>query len=112
MRDGEWKKGEKHRANCPDRSCYTGLVLRERYLQGWLGEGWSYLFAECAAVSVGQCLRCYPVSEKFATLEGEPIYLFLVSQGELVWHAEWLQQANEAAFEPAIAKFLTMRRRY
>lgn len=45
--------------------------------------------------------------EKFATLEGDPIYLFLVSQGELIWHAQWLQQANEEAFEPAITNFLT-----
>jgi hypothetical protein len=34
--------------------------------------------------------------EKFATLDGEPIYLFLVSQGELIWYTESLQQANEA----------------
>ena len=45
--------------------------------------------------------------EKFAALEGEPIYLFLVSQGELIWYVEWLKQANEAAFEPAITNFLT-----
>ncbi len=45
--------------------------------------------------------------EKFAALSGEPNYLFLVSQGELVWHAEWLKQANEAAFEPAISNFLS-----
>lgn len=45
--------------------------------------------------------------EKFATREGEPIYLFLVSQGELIWYTESLQQANVAAFEPAIAHFLT-----
>lgn len=36
-----------------------------------------------------------------------PIYLFLVSQGELIWYVEWLKQANVAAFEPAIANFLT-----
>ncbi len=45
--------------------------------------------------------------EKFATLEGKPTYLFLVSQRELIWHAQWLQQANEEAFEPAITNFLT-----
>lgn len=44
--------------------------------------------------------------EKFAGLEGESIYLFLVSQGELVWYVEWLKQANEESFEPAIAKLL------
>lgn len=45
--------------------------------------------------------------EKFAALEGEPIYLFLVSQGELVWYMEWLKQANEETFGPAITNFLT-----
>lgn len=33
---------EKHKVNCPDRSRYTGLVLRERSVQGWArraGEG-------------------------------------------------------------------------
>ena len=33
--------------------------------------------------------------EKFARLDNEQIYLFLVSQGELIWYTEWLQQANE-----------------
>ena len=36
-----------------------------------------------------------------------PLNLFLVSQGELIWYTEWLPQANVAAFEPAIANFLT-----
>ena len=45
--------------------------------------------------------------EKFAVLDGERIYLFLVSQGELIWHAEWLDNLNETAFEPAIERFLT-----
>lgn len=43
--------------------------------------------------------------EKFASLDNEQIYLFLVSQGELIWYTEWLQQANEAAFEPGSATF-------
>lgn len=37
--------------------------------------------------------------EKFAAVSGERIYLFLVSQGELIWDTEWLKQANEAANE-------------
>lgn len=45
--------------------------------------------------------------EKFAALDGQQIYLFLVSQGELIWYTEWLKQANEEAFKPAIANFLT-----
>ena len=45
--------------------------------------------------------------EKFAVLDGERIYLFLVSQGELIWHAEWLENLDETAFEPAIERFLT-----
>jgi hypothetical protein len=45
--------------------------------------------------------------EKFAAVSGERIYLFLISQGELIWSTEWLKQANEAAFEPAITNFLS-----
>ena len=44
--------------------------------------------------------------EKFGSLDNEQIYLFLVSQGELIWYTEWLQQANAAAFSPAISNFL------
>lgn len=45
--------------------------------------------------------------EKFSALKGKSIYLFLVSQGELIWYVEWLKQANVAAFEPAISNFLS-----
>lgn len=45
--------------------------------------------------------------EKFASLDNQQIYLFLVSQGELVWHTQGLEQVNEAAFEPAISNFLS-----
>ena len=29
--------------------------------------------------------------EKFASLEGEQIYLFLVAQSELIWHTELME---------------------
>lgn len=29
--------------------------------------------------------------EKFASLAGEEIYLFLIAQGELIWYGEWLE---------------------
>jgi hypothetical protein len=45
--------------------------------------------------------------EKFARLDGKRIYLFMVSQGELIWHIEWLSNLNEASFEPAIGRFLS-----
>ena len=44
--------------------------------------------------------------EKFAHLDGLNIYLFTVSQGELIWYIQKLEQVTQAAFEPAIAKFL------
>ena len=44
--------------------------------------------------------------EKFAHLDGLPIYLFTVSQGELIWHIQKLEQISQAAFEPAIAQYL------
>ena len=46
--------------------------------------------------------------EKFATLTGERIYLFLVSQGELIWHGAWMNSVNETAFNEAISQFLTV----
>jgi hypothetical protein len=46
--------------------------------------------------------------EKFAKLAGEEIYLFLISQGELVWYGEWLDSTNESAFNESISKFLAV----
>ena len=46
--------------------------------------------------------------EKFATLTGERIYLFLVSQGELIWHGAWMNSVNETAFNEVISQFLTV----
>ena len=34
----EFLRVEKHKPNCCDRSRYTGRVLRERSVQGWVGE--------------------------------------------------------------------------
>jgi hypothetical protein len=44
--------------------------------------------------------------EKFATLDGEEIYLFLISQEELIWHGEWLESTAEDSFNAAIGRFL------
>jgi len=44
--------------------------------------------------------------EKFATLAGEKIYLFLIAQGELIWFTEWLESTTEESFNAAIAQFL------
>ena len=46
--------------------------------------------------------------EKFATLTGERIYLFLVSQGELIWHGAWMNSVKETAFKEEISQFLTV----
>lgn len=44
--------------------------------------------------------------EKFATLSGEQIYLFLVSQAELIWYAEWMDGTDEEAFNQVIGNAL------
>lgn len=44
--------------------------------------------------------------EKFATLSGEQIYLFLISQEELIWYAEWMECTNEQAFNQVIMNAL------
>lgn len=38
---------------------------------------------------------------------GEQIYLFLVSQGELIWYGEWMENTEEATFQETINRFLT-----
>ena len=44
--------------------------------------------------------------EKFARLTGEQIYLFLVSQGELIWYGEWMENTDERTFQMTINRFL------
>ena len=44
--------------------------------------------------------------EKFATLNGEQIYLFLLSQEELIWYTEWMAHTDEAAFNEVIVNAL------
>jgi hypothetical protein len=44
--------------------------------------------------------------EKFATLAGEDIYLFLISQGELIWYSQWLASTAQESFDAAIGGFL------
>ena len=44
--------------------------------------------------------------EKFATLTGEQIYLFLVSQEELIWYAEWMESTDETAFNEVLVNAL------
>jgi len=45
--------------------------------------------------------------EKFASLEGEQIYLFLVAQAELIWYTELMKSTDEDAFQASIHRFLT-----
>lgn len=40
--------------------------------------------------------------EKFATLTGEQIYLFLLAQEELIWSTAWMESTDEAAFNEVI----------
>jgi len=44
--------------------------------------------------------------EKFATLNGEQIYLFLLSQEELIWYVEWMERTDEASFNTVIVNAL------
>ena len=44
--------------------------------------------------------------EKFATLNGTRIYLFLLSQEELIWYTEWMERTDEAAFDEVIVNAL------
>ena len=43
--------------------------------------------------------------EKFAVLDGEKVYLFLVSAQELIWYGEWMANTDEESFRRAIAAF-------
>ena len=44
--------------------------------------------------------------EKFARLNREQIYLFLVSQEELIWYAEWMGSTDENSFNEVIMNAL------
>lgn len=44
--------------------------------------------------------------EKFAQLNREQIYLFLVSQEELIWYTEWMESTDEASFNEVIMNAL------
>ena len=102
-----------------------GLSLRETAtIYGWnQGErrwqpGWVWALVQWVGslMSVSGLLMRLGLSlpehllsdEKFATLTGERIYLFLVSQGELIWHSAWMNSVNETAFNEAISQFLTV----
>jgi hypothetical protein len=43
--------------------------------------------------------------EKFAVLNGEKIYLFLVSEQELIWHGKWMSSVDEDSFTQTIEAF-------
>lgn len=45
--------------------------------------------------------------EKFARLNGERIYLFLASEGELIWYGESMSNTDESAFTQVIGSFLS-----
>ncbi|WP_170944173.1 hypothetical protein [Leptolyngbya sp. BC1307] len=39
-------------------------------------------------------------------MNGEQIYLFLLSQEELIWYAEWMERTDEGAFNEVIVNAL------
>ena len=64
-----------------------------------------------AGLSAVDAVGPYPpahilTDEKFATLNGEQIYLFLLSQEELIWYAEWMERTDEASFKTVIVNAL------
>ncbi|KPQ31079.1 MAG: hypothetical protein HLUCCA11_24445 [Phormidesmis priestleyi Ana] len=56
--------------------------------------------------AVGPYPPAHLTDEKFATLNGEQIYLFLLSQEELIWYAEWMERTDEASFNTVIVNAL------
>ena len=89
--------------NQTDESWQPGWVWT---LVQWLG---SLMSVSLLLIRLGLSLPEHLLSdEKFATLTGEKIYLFLVSQGELIWHGAWMDSSNEPAFNKGIGQFLTV----
>jgi len=43
--------------------------------------------------------------EKFAVLDGEKVYLFLVSEQELIWYGKWMSDSSEDCFTQTIEAF-------
>lgn len=43
--------------------------------------------------------------EKFAVLNGAKVYLFLVSEQELIWHGKWMPNSDEECFTQTIEAF-------
>lgn len=63
------------------------------------------------SIAVAHAIGAYPpahifTDEKFSSLNGAQIYLFLLSQEELIWYAEWMEHTDEAAFSEVIVKAL------
>ena len=60
-----------------------------------------------AVDAVGPYPRAHILTdEKFARLNGEQIYLFLLSQEELIWYVEWMERTDEASFNTVIVNAL------
>ena len=64
-----------------------------------------------AGLSAVDAVGPYPpahilTDEKFARLNGEQIYLFLLSQEELIWYTEWMERTDEASFNTVIVNAL------
>jgi Domain of unknown function (DUF6431) len=99
-----------------------GLTLRETAsIYHWMGieHGWQPSWIWTLVQWLGDLL---PVSlllmrmgltppehllsdEKFAVLNGEKVYLFLVSQQELIWYGKWMSHTHEDGFNQTIEAF-------
>jgi len=99
-----------------------GLTLRETAsIYSWMGveQGWQPSWVWTLVQWLGYLL---PVSlllmrmgltppehllsdEKFAVLNGEKVYLFLVSEQELIWYGKWMSNTDEDSFTETIEAF-------
>jgi hypothetical protein len=101
-----------------------GLTLRETAtIYSWLGAerkwnpGWIWRLVQWLGNLLPVCFLLLQMGltlpehllsdDKFALLDGERIYLFLVSQGELVWYGEWMENLGQSTFERTMGQFFT-----
>jgi len=99
-----------------------GLTLRETAsIYSWMGieHGWQPSWVWSLVQWLGHLLPVFLLlmrmgltppkhllsDEKFAVLNGTKVYLFLVSEQELIWYGKWMATTDEACFTQTIEAF-------
>jgi Domain of unknown function (DUF6431) len=99
-----------------------GLTLRETAsIYSWMGidHGWQPGWVWSLVQWLGNLLPVFVLlmrmgrtppqhllsDEKFAVLNGEKVYLFLVSEQELIWYGKWMATTDEDCFTETIEAF-------